>query len=72
MKNPYRMTMEPQSTVEEGIYPDMLANFDKLAYSFANIFNKVHSLGHNLEWKAGSSEFFRFADGSTVDFTDKE
>ena len=40
-----------QSTVEAGIYPDMLANFDKLAYSFANIFNKVHSLGHNLEGK---------------------
>ena len=40
-----------QSTVEAGIYPDMLANFDKLAYSFANIFNEVHSLGHNLEGK---------------------
>ncbi len=61
-----------QSKVEAGIYPDMLANFDKLAYSFANIFNKVHFLGHNLEGNPGSSEFFLFADGSTVDFTDKE
>ena len=60
MKNTISNADGTQSTVEEGIYPDMLANFDKLAYSFANIFNEVHSLGHDLEGKAWFEGVFSF------------
>lgn len=32
-------------TVEKGLYPEMLANLDTMAYGFAEAFNAVHSAG---------------------------
>lgn len=66
-------TTNPDGTKSiKGIYPDMLDNLDRLAYTFANIFNEIHSKGYNLNGEQGSKEFFKLANGSTVDFTDKE
>ncbi|WP_338449523.1 flagellar hook-associated protein FlgK [Niallia oryzisoli] len=59
------------TTIEKGIYPDMLAKLDKLAYSFANIFNHTHTAGYTLEGVNGK-DFFKMAAGSAVDFSNKE
>ncbi|KAF0996469.1 flagellar hook-associated protein FlgK [Geobacillus sp. TFV-3] len=32
----------------KGLYPDMLANLDKLAYTFGTVFNNVHQQGYGL------------------------
>lgn len=56
--------------VEKGVYSDMLANLDRLAYSFANIFNKVHSMGNTLDGMSGTNQFFTMAVDSNVDFTE--
>lgn len=48
----------------KGIYPEMLANLDQMAYQFATKFNEVHSKGWSLsEINAGAHtgyEFFNF------------
>ncbi|WNS75090.1 flagellar hook-associated protein FlgK [Bacillus sp. DTU_2020_1000418_1_SI_GHA_SEK_038] len=54
----------------KGTYPDMLDNLDKLAFSFANIFNEIHSKGYNLDGDQGSNKFFTTVADSNVDFTD--
>ncbi|OXT16876.1 flagellar hook-associated protein FlgK [Bacillus sp. OG2] len=51
------------ATAVKGIYPDMLDNLDKLAFTFGSIFNEVHSKGYNLEGDQGT-EFFTFESGS--------
>ncbi|KYD16914.1 flagellar hook-associated protein FlgK [Saccharococcus caldoxylosilyticus] len=40
-----------------GIYPDMLNNLDKLAYTFGKLFNAVHEKGYGLNGKTGASFF---------------
>jgi flagellar hook-associated protein 1 FlgK len=52
----------------KGVYPDMIDNLDKLAFTFANIFNAVHAKGYTLNNQAGSDEFFTVTAGSAVDF----
>lgn len=42
----------------KGIYPDMLKDIDKLAFSFASIFNEIHSKGLDLNGKKGTDQFF--------------
>jgi flagellar hook-associated protein 1 len=42
-----------------GIYPDMLNNLDKLAYTFGKLFNEVHKQGYGLN----GSEKVSFFDG---------
>ncbi|QED49601.1 flagellar hook-associated protein FlgK [Cytobacillus dafuensis] len=42
---------------EKGIYPDMIENLDKLAYSFVSLFNEVHKKGYDLDG-AGGKDFF--------------
>lgn len=39
---------ENGEAVEAGLYPEMLDNLDKMAYSFAKEFNSVHSAGWSL------------------------
>ncbi|HLR65660.1 flagellar hook-associated protein FlgK [Virgibacillus alimentarius] len=41
----------------EGIYPDMLANLDKLAATFATAFNGVHQEGYDLNENKGKALF---------------
>ncbi|MCR2822359.1 flagellar hook-associated protein FlgK [Lederbergia panacisoli] len=38
-------------------YPDMLADLDKYAYTFAQVFNEVHSQGHDLNGDPGAALF---------------
>ncbi|KYD23452.1 flagellar hook-associated protein FlgK [Parageobacillus toebii] len=40
-----------------GIYPDMLNNLDKLAYTFGKLFNEVHNQGYGLNGLNGASFF---------------
>jgi flagellar hook-associated protein 1 len=40
-----------------GIYPDMLQNLDKLAYTFGTLFNAVHKQGYGLNGSTGVSFF---------------
>ncbi|EZP75126.1 flagellar hook-associated protein FlgK [Parageobacillus genomosp. 1] len=40
-----------------GIYPDMLQNLDKLAYTFGTLFNEVHKQGYGLNGSTGVSFF---------------
>jgi flagellar hook-associated protein 1 len=40
-----------------GIYPDMLNNLDKLAYTFGKLFNAVHEKGYGLSGEKGVSFF---------------
>ncbi|MGX1901498.1 flagellar hook-associated protein FlgK [Thermolongibacillus altinsuensis] len=40
-----------------GIYPDMLNNLDKLAYTFGTLFNEVHKQGYGLNGLDGASFF---------------
>ncbi|ABO68407.1 flagellar hook-associated protein FlgK [Geobacillus thermodenitrificans] len=40
-----------------GIYPDMLNNLDKLAYTFGKLFNAVHEKGYGLNGETGVSFF---------------
>ncbi|MGE8206896.1 flagellar hook-associated protein FlgK [Heyndrickxia sp. NPDC080065] len=49
--------------VIKGIYPDMLDQLDKLAYTFGTVFNKIHNEGYDLNGNKGE-DFFKF-DGIT-------
>lgn len=40
-----------------GLYPEMIDDLDKMAYSFVKMFNEVHSRGYGLDGKEGK-EFF--------------
>ncbi|WP_428909640.1 flagellar hook-associated protein FlgK [Niallia sp. Krafla_26] len=60
------------STKIAGLYPEMLDQLDQLAYTFANIFNEIHSQGFDLQGNPGSSQFFRMVDGSSVIFSNGE
>lgn len=51
------------TTAVKGVYPDMLDNLDKLAYTFGSIFNEVHSKGYNLDGQSGS-KFFTLESGT--------
>ncbi|MBM7649359.1 flagellar hook-associated protein 1 FlgK [Bacillus ectoiniformans] len=42
----------------KGIYPQMLDDLDKMAYSFGSIFNEVHSLGYGMEQDQPQSKPF--------------
>lgn len=48
---------QADSGKEKGLYPDMIANLDKMAKEFAEIFNSVHKDGTDLNGKKGI-EFF--------------
>lgn len=41
----------------KGIYPDMLDQLDKLAYTFGTVFNQVHSKGFTLDGQPGGDFF---------------
>ncbi|WP_368492876.1 flagellar hook-associated protein FlgK [Geobacillus thermodenitrificans] len=41
----------------EGLYPEMLANLDKLAYTFGTLFNAVHEQGYGLNGNTGLAFF---------------
>ncbi|TKC17032.1 flagellar hook-associated protein FlgK [Robertmurraya kyonggiensis] len=55
----------------KGKYPEMLDNLDKYAFSFASLFNEIHSKGYSLSGEQGSDQFFTVTAGSTVNFADK-
>ncbi|WP_227394293.1 flagellar hook-associated protein FlgK [Jeotgalibacillus aurantiacus] len=59
----YEYVNSSGDTVVEGIYPNMLDDLDKLAYTFAHTFNEVHKLGYDLNGDLGK-DFF-----DTSDFT---
>lgn len=61
----------PGSTSVTGIFPDVLDEIDKFAFTFANIFNEIHSKGYTLNNTQGSNQFFIMAPGSTADFASK-
>lgn len=42
----------------KGYYPDMLADLDKMAYSFATMFNAQHQKGFGLNDSTGGRDFF--------------
>ncbi|MCL1699931.1 flagellar hook-associated protein FlgK [Lysinibacillus sp. Bpr_S20] len=42
---------------EQGTYPEMLANLDKLAEEFINKFNEIHSKGFGLDGSSGEDFF---------------
>ncbi|PTY80439.1 flagellar hook-associated protein FlgK [Heyndrickxia sporothermodurans] len=37
----------------KGLYPEMLDNLDKLAYTYASIFNEIHSKGYDKDGNGG-------------------
>ncbi|QQZ10267.1 flagellar hook-associated protein FlgK [Heyndrickxia vini] len=45
-------------TKEVGIYPDMLDQLDKLAFTFGTIFNEVHKQGYDLNGEHPTEDFF--------------
>jgi flagellar hook-associated protein 1 len=55
---------EDTSGVVKGLYPEMLRELDKLAYSYATQFNAIHKEGYTLSGTSGASvqgkEFFAF------------
>lgn len=61
----------PGSTSVGGIFPDVLDDLDKFAFTFANIFNEIHSKGYTLNNAEGSNQFFIMAPGSQADFVSK-
>ncbi|MFL0364978.1 flagellar hook-associated protein FlgK [Pseudobacillus sp. 179-B 2D1 NHS] len=42
--------------VVKGLYPDMLDNLDKMAYTFGKLFNEVHGQGYTLAGKAPEAD----------------
>jgi flagellar hook-associated protein 1 FlgK len=44
--------------ITAGIYPDMEAKLDKLAYTFGTLFNTVHHYGYDLNQNQGTDAFF--------------
>lgn len=61
----FQVTKADGTTVHKGIYPDMLDDLDKLAFTFANVFNAIHAKGYNLDGSLGTDQFFEFP--STTD-----
>jgi len=47
----------------KGIYPDMINNLDKLAYTFGTLFNSIHQVGYRLNDNVTNLNFF---DGLTT------
>lgn len=47
----------PDANNVKGYYPDMLADLDKMAYSFATMFNQQHQAGYDLTGAAGGDFF---------------
>ena len=50
----------------------MLDQLDRLAYTFANIFNEIHASGYDMDGEQGTSQFFTMKDGSSVVFSDND
>ena len=44
----------------------MLDQLDRLAYTFANIFNEIHASGYDMDGEQGTSQFFTMKDGSVL------
>ncbi|RDI40120.1 flagellar hook-associated protein FlgK [Falsibacillus pallidus] len=55
-------------TGEKGIYPDMLDNLDKLAFTFGNVFNAVQKEGYGLPGTAKADNFFNLGSLSTSNY----
>lgn len=51
--------------VTKGLYPEMLANLDKLAKDFVEAFNDQHKLGKDFDGKDGV-DFFTGTDAATI------
>jgi flagellar hook-associated protein 1 FlgK len=49
------------SNNSKGIYPDMISNLDKMAYTFGTVFNTIHKMGYSLN---GTNGFPFFDDNS--------
>lgn len=49
----------------KGIYPEMMDNLDKLAYTFGTLFNSVHQQGYGLNNNQNNSQSFSFFAGLT-------
>jgi len=47
----------PDQNNVKGYYPDMLADLDKMAYSFATMFNEQHKTGYGLNNSTGKNFF---------------
>lgn len=47
----------PDQNNVKGYYPDMLADLDKMAYSFATMFNEQHQKGYGLNGSTGKNFF---------------
>ncbi|MBS4174164.1 flagellar hook-associated protein FlgK [Bacillus sp. FJAT-49736] len=50
----------------KGIYPDMLDQLDKLAYTFATVFNEVHKQGYTLDSSVNGGKGGDFFDLSAL------
>lgn len=50
-------TLNQDGTVS-GLYPDMIAELNKMAREFADAFNKIYETGHPIEGDAGPLNFF--------------
>lgn len=65
----YEQTVAGVTTVK-GLYPEMLAEFDKLVNSFAQLFNAMHAEGYQLDGKkAEEPDLFIGADPVTGKFS---
>lgn len=62
---------ETSGSSTAGIFPDILDELDKFAFTFANIFNEIHSKGYTLNKDTGTNRFFTVVPGSDVDFANK-
>ncbi|WP_416147312.1 flagellar hook-associated protein FlgK [Salipaludibacillus sp. HK11] len=66
----FNATGEFESGDIEGLYPDMMANLDVMASTFADEFNRIHSSGWSLsEIESGEKVGFDFFDYSGEDST---
>ncbi|PPA70245.1 flagellar hook-associated protein FlgK [Jeotgalibacillus proteolyticus] len=59
----YSYTNSGGNEVNKGMYPDMLNDLDKLAFTFASVFNEVHEKGYDLNGESGKPVFI--LNGST-------
>lgn len=62
----YGYTDGVDSTVVKGVYPDMVADLDKMAKEFAEAFNGVHSGGEDLNGGQGIGSFFQNVNDQTT------
>lgn len=58
----YDRNMDPAISENVGLYPDMMDQLDKLAYSFVKEFNAVHRQGYDLSGNTGKDFFVDFPD----------